>query len=120
MYYVQVTGLIFKIHLKYNLRGTCGFGRNGAMMHFYNIFGNRQPQTVAAIRLPGLVSTVKPVKDSGKIAVLCIWKIIGDVQTNLIAHSMQCYMDRTLFGTVFGSVVDQNRDQLPDGGFVSF
>ena len=120
MHYVQVTGLIFKTHLKYNLRGTCGFGRDGAMMHFYDIFGNRQTQTITAIGFPGFVSPVEAVKDGGKVAVFCILEVIGNVQMNFIVHSMQGYMNRTLFCTIFSSIVNQNRDQLPDGGCVSF
>ena len=59
------------------------------MMYFYDIFGNGQSQSIAAVRLPGLVSPVETVEDSRKVAVFCIWEVIGDVQTNLIVQSMQ-------------------------------
>ena len=89
------------------------------MMYFCDIFGNGQSQSIAAVRLPGLVSPVESVEDSREIAVLRIREIVHDGQTNLAVYSMQFHMDCTRFFTILGSIIDQNRDQFPDRGFIS-
>ena len=81
--------------------------------------GNGQPQAVAAVAGPGLVTAVKPLEDMGQVLPGDPPAGVVDLDGKPPPLPLQLHRHLASAAAVFEGIVQQNRHQLPDPGRIA-